>query len=49
MAKSEKIFYCSECGARYPKWLGRCEDCGQWNTIIEDIRLTKKIFWEMEI
>ncbi len=42
MAKSEKIFYCSECGARYPKWLGRCEDCGQWNTVIEDIRLTKK-------
>ncbi len=36
MAKNEKVFYCSECGARYPKWLGRCEDCGQWNTIVED-------------
>lgn len=38
MAKPEKSFYCNECGARYPKWLGRCEDCGQWNTIVEDIR-----------
>lgn len=38
MAKPEKSFYCKECGARYPKWLGRCEDCGQWNSIIEDVR-----------
>lgn len=28
-------FYCSECGATYPKWMGKCEDCGQWNTILE--------------
>ena len=35
MAKNEKNFYCNECGARFPKWLGKCEDCGQWNTIIE--------------
>lgn len=38
MAKPEKSFYCTECGARYPKWLGRCEDCGQWNSIVEDVR-----------
>ncbi len=37
MAKNEKTFYCNECGAKYPKWLGRCEDCGQWNSIIEDV------------
>ena len=37
MAKNERVFYCNECGAKYPKWLGRCEDCGQWNTIIEDV------------
>ncbi|MCR5224979.1 MAG: DNA repair protein RadA [Alphaproteobacteria bacterium] len=37
MAKNEKIFYCEACGARYPKWLGRCEDCGQWNSIVEDV------------
>lgn len=38
MAKPEKSFYCTECGARYPKWLGRCEDCGQWNSIVENVR-----------
>lgn len=42
MAKRECSFYCSECGARYPKWLGRCEDCGQWNSIVEDIPLKEK-------
>lgn len=42
MAKNEKVFYCSECGARYPKWLGRCEDCGQWNTIVEDVPVREK-------
>ncbi|MDR2795054.1 MAG: DNA repair protein RadA [Holosporaceae bacterium] len=38
MTKSEKQFYCSECGAMFHKWLGRCEDCGQWNTIVEEVR-----------
>lgn len=38
MAKPEKSFYCNECGARYPKWLGKCEDCGQWNTIVENVK-----------
>lgn len=42
MAKTEKSFYCNACGARYPKWLGRCEDCGQWNCIIEDVRINGK-------
>lgn len=37
MAKSEKVFCCNVCGAVYPKWLGRCEDCGQWNTIVEEV------------
>jgi DNA repair protein RadA/Sms len=34
MGRDGKGFYCSECGAQFPKWLGRCEDCGQWNTIV---------------
>ncbi|MDR2268323.1 MAG: DNA repair protein RadA [Holosporaceae bacterium] len=37
MVKDSRSFYCSECGAQFPKWLGRCEDCGQWNTIVEHI------------
>ena len=35
MVKRRTIFECSECGARSPKWLGRCADCGQWNTLVE--------------
>lgn len=33
--KSKSVFVCSECGATGPKWLGRCEDCGGWNTLEE--------------
>lgn len=33
-------FYCTECGASYPKWLGRCESCGQWNCILEIVPQT---------
>lgn len=42
MVKNEKFFYCSECGAQYPKWLGKCEDCGQWNTITEETKLKER-------
>jgi DNA repair protein RadA/Sms len=34
MAKT--TFSCSACGASYSKWSGRCEGCGEWNTISED-------------
>lgn len=36
--KSAVVFKCSECGAVHPKWLGRCPDCGQWNTLQEFIQ-----------
>ena len=35
MAKSRTIYACSECGYETPKWMGRCPDCGSWNTLIE--------------
>jgi len=34
MAKS--VFACQQCGAQAPKWLGRCPDCGGWNTYAEE-------------
>ncbi len=34
MAKT--TFSCSACGASFSKWSGRCESCGEWNTISED-------------
>src|SRR6478609_895243 len=37
MAKrSSTIFVCQECGSQSPKWLGRCADCGAWNSFVEE-------------
>src|SRR4051812_41587113 len=30
------VFSCQECGAQSPKWLGRCADCGAWNSLVEE-------------
>ena len=35
MAKSKTTFVCQNCGASYPKWTGRCDNCGEWNTLVE--------------
>ncbi len=35
MAKSKTVYECTACGAQYPKWNGRCANCGAWNTIEE--------------
>ena len=35
MAKSKAKFVCQNCGASYVKWAGRCENCGEWNTLLE--------------
>ncbi|NLL87845.1 MAG: DNA repair protein RadA [Firmicutes bacterium] len=36
MAKSNVRFVCQNCGADYPKWMGKCSGCGQWNTLVEE-------------
>lgn len=35
MARARTMFVCQQCGARSPKWTGKCEQCGQWNSLIE--------------
>ena len=35
MAKSKAKFVCQNCGTSYAKWAGRCENCGEWNTLLE--------------
>ena len=35
MAKARSQFICQQCGATYPKWIGRCENCGEWNSLVE--------------
>ena len=36
MAKKVTEFACQNCGAVYPKWQGKCDACGEWNTIVEE-------------
>jgi len=36
-ARTRTRFVCSSCGAGSPKWGGRCDECGEWNTLVEEI------------
>lgn len=36
MSKTKYIVRCQACGCTAPKWLGRCPDCGEWNTMVEE-------------
>ena len=37
MPKTKVEYVCQSCGARAPKWLGKCSDCGEFNTLVEEI------------
>lgn len=37
MAKTKTTFFCQNCGAQFPKWVGKCNSCNEWNTIAEEI------------
>lgn len=41
MAKQKVSYICSECGHIYPKWVGRCTECGEWNTVSEQVELPR--------
>ena len=36
MARARSVYRCAECGHEHPKWSGRCEGCGEWNTVSEE-------------
>jgi DNA repair protein RadA/Sms len=36
VAKKQTQFVCQQCGASFPKWQGRCAECGEWNTLVEE-------------
>ena len=42
MAKARTQFVCQQCGSTSPKWMGRCPDCGEWNTMVETIVESKE-------
>jgi DNA repair protein RadA/Sms len=37
MAKTKTTFFCQNCGAQSPKWIGKCPACGEWNTYVEEV------------
>ncbi len=37
MARAQTRFVCQQCGSVYPKWAGRCESCGGWNSLVEEV------------
>ena len=37
MAKAQTVFFCQNCGAQSPKWIGRWPSCGEWNTYVEEV------------
>ncbi len=41
-AKTKTVFYCQNCGAQSPKWIGNCPACGEWNTYVEEVIETRK-------
>jgi len=40
--KVKTVWYCTSCGNESPKWMGRCPACGEWNTMVEQPRETRK-------
>jgi DNA repair protein RadA/Sms len=36
--KAKTVYRCTECGADHAKWAGRCDTCGEWNTLVEEIQ-----------
>ena len=42
MSKLKSIFYCTSCGHESPKWTGKCNGCGAWNSMEEQIATSSK-------
>jgi DNA repair protein RadA/Sms len=37
MSKTKTTFFCQNCGTQYAKWMGKCNACNEWNTIVEEV------------
>ncbi|AKM80118.1 TPA: DNA repair protein RadA [Candidatus Saccharibacteria bacterium] len=37
MVKTKTQFVCQNCGVSYPKWTGKCDNCGEWNSLVEQV------------
>lgn len=36
--KFKTVFVCQKCGYESPKWAGKCPDCGEWNSLVEEVK-----------
>ena len=36
--KFKTVFICQKCGYEAPKWAGKCPDCGEWNSLVEEVK-----------
>jgi DNA repair protein RadA/Sms len=41
MPKAKTVYRCTDCGSDHPKWAGRCDVCGAWNTLVEEMAAPK--------
>lgn len=49
MAKIKTAYFCQNCGAQYPKWVGQCASCKEWNTLVEELlEKPSKADWKSE-
>jgi DNA repair protein RadA/Sms len=42
MAKTRTIFVCQQCGAQQSRWMGKCPDCGTWDSFVEQVENSSK-------
>src|SRR3990172_9356488 len=43
VARARTVYRCTECGAEHPKWAGRCDACGEWNTLAEEMAAPRAV------
>jgi len=36
MSKARTVFVCQQCGAQQPRWVGKCPECGEWDSMVEE-------------
>lgn len=34
--KNKTVYTCQSCSAQFPKWMGKCPECNQWNSLVEE-------------
>ena len=34
---TKTAFFCQNCGSHFPKWLGQCSGCKEWNSLVEEV------------